>query len=124
MSPKNTRTEPAKTMLVIAAGMLVIYLITRQHWALITALAVCLIGAFSAYLSARIDFLWMKLSWVLGMIVPNILLSVVFYLFLTPIALISRIGGKSDPLGLKNNQDSMFKDHSGKQDKSVFEKPW
>jgi hypothetical protein len=75
-------------------------------------------------LAKKIDYLWMKLTWVLSMIVPNVLLSVIFYLFLTPIALLSRIFGKKNQLTLKNTKDSLFKENTKKFEKSSFEKTW
>ena len=66
----------------------------------------------------------MKLAWVMSLIVPNILLSIVFYLFLTPIALISRIFGEKDQLGLKNSKDTMFKNTNKKFEPTSFENPW
>ena len=75
-------------------------------------------------LAEKIDFLWMKLAWVLSLIIPNILLSAIFYLFLFPIALLSRIFGNNDPLHLKNKGDSNYVDNEKEFDKASFEKPW
>ena len=121
---KKIKSDPKTTLLVITLGMVVVYVVTRMNWALIAALAVGIGGLLSGFLAEKIDWLWMKLTYVLSLIVPNILLSVVFYLFLTPIAILSRIFGKSNPLDLKNTASSLFKDHTGKMDKASFEKPW
>ena len=66
----------------------------------------------------------MKLAWLLGAIVPRIILSAVFYLLLTPIAMLSRIFGDKDPLLLKKRTDSFFKVRVGEIQSSSFEKPW
>jgi len=66
----------------------------------------------------------MKLAWVLSLIIPNILLSSIFFLFLFPIALLSRLFGKKDPLMLKNPEKSVFRNQEKKFDKSSFENPW
>jgi hypothetical protein len=55
---------------------------------------------------------------------PNILLSAVFYLILTPFAWLSGILGEKNPLGLKNTQSSMFRDLDRVYGKESFEKPW
>jgi hypothetical protein len=89
-----------------------------------TAIAVGLAGVFSNYLSTKIDFLWMKLTWFLSLIVPNVLLSIIFFLLLFPIALLARMFGKNDPLNLKNKNDSNFKNSNSQLDKDSFEKPW
>lgn len=123
-SAKKMKSDPKTTLLVIVLGMLVVYLVFRKDWALMTALGVGVAGLFSGYLAEKIDWLWMKLTWVLSMIVPNILLSAVFYVFLTPVALLSRIFGAKNQLSLKNTAPSLFKEHGKPFDKASFEKPW
>ena len=124
MSMLKIKSDPVKTVLVITVGMLIVYLLTKWQWSLYIALIIGVLGVLSDYFSKKIDYVWMKLAWVMSLIVPNILLSIVFYLFLTPIALISRIFGEKDQLGLKNRQDSMFKNTNKKFDPSSFENPW
>jgi len=121
---KTIKSDPKTTLLVITLGMVAVYVITRMNWALLTALGIGVGGLLSQGLAEKIDWLWMKLTYVLSLIVPNILLSVVFYVFLTPIALLSRLFGNSNPLDLKNTSPSLFKDHKGKMDAASFEKPW
>jgi hypothetical protein len=121
---KKKKSNPSKTVLVIVCGFLVIYLALHQDWALKVALITGIAAALSDYLAEKIDWLWMKLTWLLSLIVPNILLSVIFFLFLTPIALISRLFKKKDPLFLKSSAGSLFKDTNKSFDKSTFENPW
>lgn len=121
---KKIQSDPKTTILVITLGMVLVYTITRMNWALIAALGVGIAGLVSGFLAEKIDWLWMKLTHVLSLIVPNILLSAVFFLFLTPIAILSRVFGKANPLDLKNTAPSLFKDHTGRLDKASFEKPW
>lgn len=68
--------------------------------------------------------LWNKLAWVLSFIVPNILLSLIYFLFLFPIALLSKLFGNKDPLALRNKPDSTFKTSNKAFDASSFDKPW
>ena len=117
------RSEPAKTVLTISVGFLIVYLATKMQWALTVAVVVGLVGVLSNYLSEKIEWVWMKLTMVLSKIVPNILLSVIFYVFLFPIAMISRIGSK-DPMMLKNKGNTVFKEHKKEFDKRSFENPW
>jgi hypothetical protein len=121
---KNLKTDPTKTVLVITVGMLVVHFVTGLQWPLIVSAIVGLAGLISSYLAEKINYLWMKLAWVLSLIVPNIILSLVFYLFLTPLALLSRLFGEKNQLGLNNSADTLFKDYKKKVDKPSFEKPW
>ena len=123
-STKKIKSDPRQTILVITLGMIVVYLAFQVKWAITAALVVGVAGLLSDTLAEKIDWLWMKLTWVLSMIVPNILLSAVFYLFLTPIAIFSRIFGEKNPLSVRNIAPSLFKDHGKPFDKASFEKPW
>lgn len=111
-------------MLTISTGFLVVYLIFKPEWALITALICGLIGMFSAKLSTLLEYLWMKLAFVLSLIVPNILLGLIFFLFLFPIALLSKLLRKSDVLKLRNTGSSMYSERGKSYDKAHFENMW
>ncbi len=124
MNIKNIKSEPIKTVLVITVGMMIVYLITKLQWAVYISLSVGISGVLSEYLAKKIDYLWIKLTWILSLIMPNVLLSIVFYIFLTPIAILSRIFGEKNPLSLKNTSSTLFKDSNKKFEKASFEKPW
>lgn len=66
----------------------------------------------------------MKLAGFLSLIIPNILLGIIFFLLLFPIALLSRLFGKNDSLNLKNKSGSTFKNVNKEFDKISFEKTW
>ena len=121
---KISHKDTFKTILVITIGMLLIHLIFSQDWALYLAVFIGLSAIISTFLATKIEWAWMKLAWVLSKIIPNIILALIFYLVLTPVALLSRLFGEPDPLKLKNNSDSIYR-HSNKVfEKSTFEKPW
>ena len=124
MTKNKMKTEPIKTILVITVGMLVVFMTTQWQPALILSMLIGVVGILSKYLAIKIDFLWMKLTWVLSLIVPNVLLSIVFYLMLTPIALLSRVFSKKDELFLKNTSPSLFKEYNKTFDKESFKNPW
>jgi hypothetical protein len=121
---QKIKSNPVKTMLTISVGFLVVFIVTKLNWALLVALIIGLIGISSTFLSKHIEFLWTKLAWLLGLIVPNILLSAIFYLFLFPIALLSKVFGKNDSFKLKNNADTVFVTSNKQFDERSFEKPW
>lgn len=111
-----------RTVLTITVGFIVIFLVTKMKWALMVALGVGLTGVLSTYLSEKIDFVWTKLAWLLSLIVPNIILSIIFFFFLFPVALLSRLFGKKDPLHFRNKSTSMFVDSSRTFDENYFER--
>jgi len=120
----NKADTSKSTILIICMGFLVIYLALHVKWALYVSLGVGVLSIASTFISQKIEWGWNKLSKILGYIVPNILLSAIFFLFLFPIALISRLFAKKDPLMLSGKYDSYFIDMNTQMDKKAFEKTW
>jgi len=78
-------------ILTICCGLIIFYFIFRIDALLYILLGFTLIGAFSSWLSSKIAWLWMGLGKILGHISSRILLGVVFFLLLTPLALIRKL---------------------------------
>ena len=114
--------DTSKTLLTITVGFLIVFLVTQLKWALIVAIVVGLIGVFSTFLSKQIETIWGLLTKVLSFIMPNIILSIIFFLFLFPIAALSKLFGKKDPLKLKNKSASVYVDEERSFTPESFEK--
>lgn len=124
MNKSTYKADTTKTVLLLALSGVVFYFIYRQDWILHVALVVGILGLISDKLSFYIDFFWRKLGWLLGLVVPKVILSIVFFIFLTPLAILSRIFGPKDPLDLTYKGGSLFKVVDKKYEKSHFEKMW
>ena len=85
------KTESLESALVITAGFLVLYLVFDSQWMIWLATGVSLISVFSTKIRNLIHHSWMKLAFLLGWINSRILLSIVFYIILFPLALIQKI---------------------------------
>jgi hypothetical protein len=120
----NNKAENIRTLMVMAAGFIVIYLIWDLKWAIYIALALTIAGSFSSYLSKWIAWGWMKLAWVLSLIIPNILLGIVFFLVLFPTAMMSKLFRTKSNFTLKNNRDSFFIDVNKDFEPNCFDKPY
>jgi hypothetical protein len=105
-------------------GFLVLYLLWESRAWLYASLVTGLCGSFSPFLSRKIEWLWMKLADVLGYIVPNILMTVIYIFLLTPLAWLSRLFSKKDPLQLQRPAEGNFTVVDKKFDKGSLEKPW
>ncbi len=124
MSDSLKTTNPVKTVLIITLGFGILFLLTKVDWMLYVALSVGLLGVMSTFLAEKIDWIWTKIGWILGKIVPNIIMTFIFYVVLTPTAFLSRLFGKNDPMDLKNTAVSLFKTKGTTYSKESFEKPW
>jgi hypothetical protein len=124
MNSKTSPFEAVKTVLTITIGFIIVFFISDWEPALIIALLVGVGGIASTKVAHAIEFCWMKLAELLGYIVPNILMGIVFYLFLTPIAFLSRIFSHNDPLKMKNDYDTLFEKNKKEYNQEFFEKPW
>lgn len=118
---KNNTTD--KTILVITLGFIIVHLLLEQAWAIYVAVSIGLLGVSSSWLATKIESFWFKLADLLSKIVPTILLTLIFYLFLFPISLISKLF-TNDPLLLKNSSKTTFKDVSKVDIKTSMEKTW
>ncbi len=124
MKANNKETNHFKVLAVIVTGFAVIYALTAWKCLLWISIIAGVFGIFSKRLLRIIVRIWDKISFVLSKIIPNLVLATVYYLILTPIALLSKFFSKSDHLMLKNNVESMFVDYYKEIKKTDFEKPW
>ena len=121
---KADKNNSVKTVLIISVGFGIVFLLSGFMWALYTSLTVGVLGIISNKICKFIDFLWMNLAKVLSFIVPNILLSIVFYIFLFPIAILSKLFGNKNALQLKNKSNTLWIERTGEVEKVSFEKMW
>jgi len=99
------KEKTLEAMLVITTGMLLIYLIKQQYIFLYISLACGLTGVLIKPLASIIATGWYKLGDLLGFIVSKIVLTLIFFFFLLPVALLYRLFNK-DPLRLKTPRQS------------------
>ncbi len=93
---RHNLTERFQNMLIIGAGFTVLGLGFSFEPFLWLALGVSLIGLSSSWLSDRLIFGWHKLGHALGYVNSRIILTLVYLLVLTPIALLYRATRKKE----------------------------
>jgi len=124
MQAKYTNEKVYETLLVISAGLIFVSYLFRSkdwHWYLPVAVFVIIVLSLSYKpIGQWITIGWYKLSEAMGWVMQRILLSVVFYLFLFPIALLA--GGSSrKTLKLKRRQDSYYDERNMEYDAKSME---
>ncbi len=113
-----------KSTLTIVIGFILLSNYFHSKPLLILAIAIGIIAIFSEKANEKIIWGWNKISEILGLIMPNVLLSIVFYLFLTPLAFINRINRKKNPLQLKNTTTSVYTSKRKEFSPESLEKIW
>ncbi len=120
-----------KTILVIVIGFLVIawILFVKEYTNVSAILAkvavgIGLISIFIPFVAKGVEWVWLKFAHVLGWINSKILLSIIFFLFLLPIAVLSRLFTK-DPLKLRGREmKSLFTNRNHLYTKEDLENIW
>ncbi len=97
-----------KSTLTIVIGFTLLSNYFNSKPLLILSIAIGLIAILSEKANDKIIWGWTKLTEILGMIMPNVLLTFVYYFFLTPLAFINKLNRNKNPLQLINNSNSTF----------------
>lgn len=120
----SASSRSKETILVITVGLLVLHLVFSAKIFLTLSLLVGLAGILSPWLSEKIHFCWNKLSLLLGTVSNGVLLTLVFFLVLTPVGLVRRLFGKSTMTRADPDQRSNFTDRDHTFTKQDLEKTW
>ena len=123
--PCMSNKKALLTVLIISVGLIGCYFIFNKLFLLILALLIGLVGLISLKARMVIVNTWIRLGKALGYVNSRIILSVIYFFILTPIALLSRIFSK-DKLQLKrkNSDESYFIKRDHEFQAQDFENPW
>jgi hypothetical protein len=113
-----------KNILVIVTGLLALALIFKLYWLAVVSVAIGMVCIFSSAAARWIEWGWLKLAQGLGWVNSRILLSFIYFVFLLPIAWISRLFTK-DPLTLRKRKTStLFVERNHLYTKKDLENIW
>lgn len=119
----TNRAKELETCIVIMTGLLVFWLIYKVKILITLAVVIGLIGAFIPSIARWIHWAWYKLADALGFVMSKVLLSVVFFIFLFPIAVVARMFNK-DHLQLKRKPDTYWTSRGHKYSGKDLEQSW
>jgi len=112
-----------KNILVIVIGLLSIDYIFNVKYLTFIAYSIGVLSVLIPPVAFGTDWVWMKLALVLGWINSRILLTLIFFLILVPIALLRRVFGNS-ALQLDRNQETVFKSRNHLYRKEDLSETW
>ncbi|MFY0698194.1 MAG: hypothetical protein JXR11_10115 [Balneola sp.] len=119
----KTDPETPKTQLVIVTGLLVIAAIFQNEIFAYVALIIGVLSIAIKPIGDRIVWGWYKLAELLSKVMNPLILGLLYFLFITPIALLFRLFG-NDPLRLKDNKGSLYDSREHTYIKKGLENPW
>lgn len=117
------KRSPFESCLALAFGLVVVYYFVRQEWLLLVALAFMLLALLFDRFAKWVDIAWNFLIERVGKVMNVLLMSLVFYIFLTPIAIIYRLFSKDD-LRLKKPDATNYTGRDVTFSPKHIENPW
>tara|TARA_B100001250_G_scaffold363775_1_gene343335 strand:+ start:154 stop:507 length:354 start_codon:yes stop_codon:yes gene_type:complete len=112
------------TVLAIVFGFLIINYFFNSELLLLIIVVISGMSLLSNKFSEWVEILWGFISKILSFIVPNILLSIVFFFLLTPLSVMSKIFKSQSDYKKKNNSDTTFLNRKKNYEKESFERMW
>ncbi len=123
--------SPFKDILVIACGFLLLFLFLEKKGhvhisvpLLYGVISIVLLSLISKRIAEKIVWAWYKLAQGLGYVNSRILLTIIFYVFLTPIAILYRLSGKNTLQLTRKKEGSYYIDRNHQYEKKDLEKMW
>jgi hypothetical protein len=127
MGLKNDKIEQAKdTGLAIILILLIAAYVRQPDWLLFSAMAVLVLTMTWPDVFKPLAKIWFGVSHVLGTVVSKVILTVVFFLVVTPVGLVRGLFG-ADPMKIKlwkKGRVSVLVDRNTLYTKKDIEKPY
>lgn len=119
------KNKDLETILSITVGFVGLYLLFKKvDVLLVVAFGIGIIGLLSSYFREKIAWFWLKLGHILGKINGTILLSIVFFVVLFPVALLARAFGKSSFILKPTSLKSCYFERNHLYTSADFENIW
>jgi len=125
MKKKTAREKDLETLAALAAVSMIFYFFSRRTGFALLALAILALALASRRASSRIAAAWRGFSGILGGISTRLILGAVYFLFLTPVALLSRLfNGNPLRARAEASAPTYFKQKKHLFSAADLEKPW
>lgn len=124
MEKLSNKIKSLETIIVLALASILGCWFFEIQVLLYFGVGFLVIGIISKSLTQIIHFLWMKLAEGLSYVSSRIILSVVFYFFLTPISLFYRLFKKNSLFTSTQSTNSNFVERNYEYSEKDIENPW
>lgn len=126
MKNNDLNNQAKDTGLALVLILLIIEYIKRPNWLTVAAMTVLVLVMTWPSLFKPLARIWFGFSHILGGVVSKVLLTLVFFIVVTPIGLIRKVFG-ADPMKLsiwKKSSNSVLVDRNHSYTKEDIEKPY
>jgi len=121
---KDSRIRDLETAVILSAFLLILYYIFDKPFLIYITLALLLVSLLFTKLFSKFVHVWFKLGHFMGGITTKIMITLVFFAVLTPVAFLYRIFHRN-PLTLKKiNTKSYFTTRNYTYSPRDFKKNW
>ena len=117
------QSSPYETILAFCVLLLLCYLLVDLSWAAPASLTLGLLGLLSERFAQAVHQGWMFLSTRLNAFITPILLAMVFFIVLCPLAFFYRLAGKAQ-MRQPQEANSNFVERNHDYNAEDLEKPW
>ena len=119
------KEKTLENLLILSAAALAAYLIFKKNWLLTVSFCFLILGVSGGRPAYWISYGWDKFAVLIGRVNSRIILTLLFYLFLTPAAFLFRLFNRQAAGDFTDKtRKTQFKDRSGIFSRESFEKPW
>ena len=117
------KNPPIETIAAIVVGLILVYWIFKIEWLIPIAGIIGLLGLLSKKFAALVHLFWSYVTRALGFLSSHILLTAVFFVVLSPLALLFRLS-KGAKGSIKKNKPSLFTERNHLFKAKDLENPW
>jgi len=118
------RKTVLETLSVLALAALVFHLWLGHAWLLYLATALLILALFPNPLATLITKGWLKFSELLGAVMSRLIMTLIFFLFLTPLAALYRLFNRAAADHFHKKRASYWRVVEEKFTKESFERPY
>ena len=118
------KSNPSLTLLSLVFAFLIFFLFNDNNYSIYLCILLSGVGIFFPQASKFIENIWFKIALVFSKFMPNLLLTIIFYFVLTPLALLRNLTKNQKSEKLYSKSESFFNTINKKYEKESFEKTW
>ncbi|MBF0456801.1 MAG: hypothetical protein HQK99_02780 [Nitrospirae bacterium] len=121
----KTKTDTQKTINVLVLAGIAGFILFGKGWLMWMAFVLMVLNVFVEPVARTVAGAWMKFAEVIGQVNSKVLLSMAFYLVLTPLSVLYRIFNKELVWHFKaKGRKTVFDDVKEPYSKKTFERQW